>query len=370
MSNIFKTKTTPTTSTQTSEPSDLMKPYLKGVMDNANRLYKADPNASSMVYDGPLQADVSSQTQQGLGGIMSVANSADASALGNAGVDFATGMIGSNGMSAEQQQALSSLKDTALGKYLDPENGNPYLKAQLDKMAEDIQNRVTSMAAGSGRYGSGTHQGVLSREIGSAVGDVLSTNYERERDRMMGASSAWNSALEGGLNRASGLALNGSQITDQLYAPYERMAGVGDYYDTRAQNLLDAQMNQFDRNAMLPWDQLGRFAGLVNGTAPYAGGTTVQTGTTTAPSALQSALGAGGTLAGLLGKLSDRRAKTGIRRIGTASNGLPLYLYRYKDDDAFQVGVMAQDVERVRPEAVSEGADGYKRVRYDLAFAE
>jgi len=62
--------------------------------------------------------------------------------------------------------------------------------------------------------------------------------------------------------------------------------------------------------------------------------------------------------------VSDRRAKTAIRKIGRLDSGLPVYSYRYKGSPLPQIGVMADDVEKVAPEAVSLGRDGYKRVSY------
>ncbi len=43
---------------------------------------------------------------------------------------------------------------------------------------------------------------------------------------------------------------------------------------------------------------------------------------------------------------------------------LPLYAFKYLDDDTEYVGVMAQDVLKVRPDAVSTGPDGYYRVNF------
>lgn len=52
---------------------------------------------------------------------------------------------------------------------------------------------------------------------------------------------------------------------------------------------------------------------------------------------------------------SDRRVKRDIRRIGkTPVMGLPLYVFRYVWDDILRVGVMAQDVLRVKPRAVDQ----------------
>ncbi|MXQ06241.1 hypothetical protein GQ651_00130 [Alphaproteobacteria bacterium GH1-50] len=61
---------------------------------------------------------------------------------------------------------------------------------------------------------------------------------------------------------------------------------------------------------------------------------------------------------------SDERLKTDIRRVGTAPNGLPLYTFRYRGKRTTWRGVMAQDVLRIRPDAVRLGRDGYYRVYY------
>ena len=67
------------------------------------------------------------------------------------------------------------------------------------------------------------------------------------------------------------------------------------------------------------------------------------------------------------GKWSDRRLKRDIRRVGTLENGLPIYRFNYVWSPRVHVGLMADEVIRVHPEAVSENADGYKFVNYALA---
>jgi hypothetical protein len=47
-------------------------------------------------------------------------------------------------------------------------------------------------------------------------------------------------------------------------------------------------------------------------------------------------------------------------------NGLELYRFRYKGSDrTLYVGVMAQEVQKVRPSAVSRDHNGYLMVNYD-----
>jgi hypothetical protein len=72
--------------------------------------------------------------------------------------------------------------------------------------------------------------------------------------------------------------------------------------------------------------------------------------------------------AGALSKFmpSDIRVKDDVERIGTLTDGLPLYRFRYKGSPRTEVGLMAQDVEQVNPEAVTE-VRGIKLVNYDKA---
>lgn len=83
-----------------------------------------------------------------------------------------------------------------------------------------------------------------------------------------------------------------------------------------------------------------------------------------------SMLGAAGSLgsAGLMALLmkSDIRLKEDIRRIGKTDSGLSIYVYRYKGGLQYHMGVMAQEVEKVQPEAVFQLADGFKAVHYGL----
>ena len=62
---------------------------------------------------------------------------------------------------------------------------------------------------------------------------------------------------------------------------------------------------------------------------------------------------------------SDIRIKENIRKVGSTDGGLPVYIYNYIGDNVTHMGVMAQDVEKVNPEAVTE-MNGYKAVYYDL----
>jgi hypothetical protein len=61
---------------------------------------------------------------------------------------------------------------------------------------------------------------------------------------------------------------------------------------------------------------------------------------------------------------SDIRLKRDIVELVRLDNGLRLYRYRYLWSDQVYVGVMAQEVAEIVPDAVLLGADGYLRVNY------
>jgi hypothetical protein len=79
--------------------------------------------------------------------------------------------------------------------------------------------------------------------------------------------------------------------------------------------------------------------------------------------------------AGLMGLggaaiMSDIRTKENIKFLGYEYKGLPVYEYEYKPKWKAEaghgkfIGVMAQDVEKIMPEAVITRIDGYKMVNY------
>lgn len=65
------------------------------------------------------------------------------------------------------------------------------------------------------------------------------------------------------------------------------------------------------------------------------------------------------------GRRSDIRLKHDIALLGRLNNGLGFYRFAYNGSDKAYVGVMAQEVQMVEPEAVMLGRDGYFRVFYD-----
>ena len=75
--------------------------------------------------------------------------------------------------------------------------------------------------------------------------------------------------------------------------------------------------------------------------------------------------GGGGRGGGGGGRRSDIALKHDVVLLGYLASGLGYYRFSYIGSDKSYVGVMAQEVERVAPDAVTRGSDGYLRVYYD-----
>ena len=75
--------------------------------------------------------------------------------------------------------------------------------------------------------------------------------------------------------------------------------------------------------------------------------------------------GGGGRGGGGGGRRSDIALKHDIVLLGRLANGLNFYRFSYYDSDEAYVGVMAHEVQKVAPQAVRRGRDGYLRVFYE-----
>jgi len=112
-----------------------------------------------------------------------------------------------------------------------------------------------------------------------------------------------------------------------------------------------------------PFRELGYAQQLLGG-LPIAAGAV---GDSASLQALIGAIGLGGILnPSTTTTTSDRRLKTDIQPIGMLDDGLKVYSYRYKSGGPVQIGVMADEVAVLRPQAYIKGGagDGFDAVDY------
>ena len=92
----------------------------------------------------------------------------------------------------------------------------------------------------------------------------------------------------------------------------------------------------------------------------YNAGSASSSGMMSGGMGMLGSLGAAG-----ISKFSDRRLKTNIKRIGTHALGIGLYTWSYLWGEP-STGVMADEVEKVMPEAVLLHPSGFKMVNYTM----
>jgi hypothetical protein len=67
-------------------------------------------------------------------------------------------------------------------------------------------------------------------------------------------------------------------------------------------------------------------------------------------------------------RYSDRRLKEDVEKLGETPDKLGIYKYRYKTGGPMRLGLIAQDVEKKMPAAVTRDSQGFRRVDYCKAL--
>ena len=213
------------------------------------------------------------------------------------------------------EQSQGYYGDVMSGKFLDPSN-NPGLQSIIGRMNRDVTDQVNSQFSMAGRYGpNAAYTDVLSRNLAENQGAIYSDQYNRER----------------GFQDQAGTIP--AQIQNQSLAQLLQGSGLG---------------------AELPYTGTNALSGGLS--ALFSGGTQKQS------NGIGGILQGAGSLASGAAMFSDRRLKTNIEKVGEFEDGLGVYEY-----DIFgerQRGVMADEVEQLRPWALGPEVAGYRTVRY------
>lgn len=256
-----------------------------------------------------------------------------------------------------------NLGDYASGKYLDVGN-NPQIQAALKVAADDAQSRINQMFAGSGRSFSGANQGAVARGVTSATAPILLNEFNQQQQNQLAAANA----LFGG----AGSTATGTSALDTTKANINA-GGV-----PLSQSAMDAAnytpnqiLNLEQQKTELPFQNLSLLSQLLLPAAGLGGTSNSKgSGSQSQYGISSEGVGAGiSAIGALLPLLSDENAKDNIEPVGLLADGQPIYRYSYKDDPVGRthIGLLAQEVEDVTPEAVGEFDNGFKGVDYDVA---
>lgn len=136
-----------------------------------------------------------------------------------------------------------------------------------------------------------------------------------------------------------------------------RSGGTSDRIEEYRTNLASTKLNEYLGNLM-GFNQQGLQAGgLISNAGQYSNSTGKGT---------NSSGGLGKAIGSVLSIFSDPRLKTDVRKLGEDADGLGRYRFRYKGENTYQYGVMADEVARIRPWALGPEIGGFQTVRMDL----
>lgn len=206
----------------------------------------------------------------------------------------------------------------------------------------------------------------IGTSLGSSAAEILGRQAladQRLAERRNFASSANNMLTNNVGQRTTALANLAFTGANNLMAldPYQRALGPGLNYSQGTQgNQMQQMGNTFNSANQLAGDVAAYNGSMLD--SRYNSWANLQAANQAAAASRQAGMYgmiggiAGGALGGLGMALSDKREKTEIKPLGKSGSvlGLKMFSYKYKGDDKKRIGVMAQDVQKVLPEAVEE----------------
>ncbi|SES08586.1 tail fiber domain-containing protein [Sphingobium sp. YR768] len=225
--------------------------------------------------------------------------------------------------------ANSYTTDVLSGKYLDA--GNPYLQGVIDDTNASVSDQINALFSKAGQTGSSRQVGELGKQLASAENNLRYSDYNNQLSRM---DTAANTATS--LNSANN-------------ANYATQASLG------------STLNGIPmQNAT---DYANALASL------WGNSTTTKQSAGIGQMLLQAAGAAAGAYAA-----SEPTLKTNVEYLGEGAHGLNVYAFDYitAPNDAIaafmptgrQIGVMADEVALLRPDALGPTIGGYRTVDY------
>lgn len=288
--------------------------------------------------------------QQGLFGLSNEAAQQAGMGLGEARGAELGQMTGQAGLTRGLMQALSPEQAAVVQGFSD-EAQRAYAASQRISPQEQrgYQQSAREAASAAGRLGGNAAiaQEIMGRE------DMFA---RKRAEAAQAGQNAYNVAqgfyTQPGLNLLGSTPLSYQQGQNFMQQGFGAIgAGTPQLFDPAVGlNLGAAQRsNQLSAATANAQASAARSAGIMGAIGGIGGG-------------LAQGIGAAGGAAAFF---SDKRLKTDIKKVGKTEAGLPIYTYKYKGDNRTQMGVMAQDVEKKTPKAVSE-VGGFKAVDYKL----
>ena len=297
--------------------------------------------------------------------------------------------LASTGLTPTQFQS-GTFDSNAAAQYMNPYTQaalNPQLQA-LQLQAKQNEQGDLSKLTNAGAFG-GTRQAVLQGQ------DAYNLLAQQSNLIGQGYNTAYNNAMNQ-FNTANSQSLQAQQnqeAANEASANYglaanQALGTAGGTQQGLQQAADTASLNQFNQQVQYPQTLLTDQASMLSGLPISAAATTPNTSTLSTIAGDLSGLtgiyqalegnsngntsGSSGTTGGSNGTTSDIRAKENIIKIDVRPDGLSIYEFDYKPEfkntptagHGRYRGLMAQEVEKVYPNAVFTLDSGYKAIDY------
>lgn len=215
-----------TTTTQQSVP-DWIKPYFTGALQQGQSL---EQGPGPQYYPGQQVAPLNPVQEGGINSIVGAASQPSAS-----------------------QTAQDTNKFMGSGALMNPAS-NPYLQDTFKQAANGVQNQLSSEFAGSGR-----------NIIGSApVQSDMMNNL---------ATQLYGGAYQQGVTATNAATALAPSIDAGTYQPGQQLLNTGAGLQGQTQNLINSDINKYNYNQQLPYNQLSWYSGMLNNnSSPFKSG--------------------------------------------------------------------------------------------------
>jgi len=264
------------------------------------------------------------------------------------------------GLTLSGAQDVGALNQNQIGYYQNPYTqavAAPTLQALQQQQGQERSQQQAQAIKSGAAFGerSGLQRAQLAGQQNLATAQALAPIYQQGYQQAVQTAQGQQGVVAADLARrmqaGQQVAGIGTQAQQAGLQGAQAQIAAGTVEQQTQQADLTARYQQFLQQRGYDFQTAQFLANIAMGTGSLSGSTT----TTTQPQ----------------GFFSDERLKHDAHRIGETDDGLPIYSFKYNGDNKTQIGLMAQDVEKRKPEAVglAPASDGkmYKTVDYDKA---
>jgi hypothetical protein len=256
------------TQTSSSEPWDKAQPALSTALGDAQNIYKS--GTAFQPYTGSTVVPYSQQTTQGMGNTMNLANRFSGANNPFAGaLDTYSGMVQGGGFNDPQRQAMDQFRQTATSEF-DP-NANPAFQQVKQQAIDDASGAVNLGASASGRYGSGTHQGVMAKQIGDLSARMTGNEYDNWQGRRDAANTSLFNAGSQGAQQQLGFGGAMGGLFEDAQLPGQAQMGVGSMYEDLARRTMGDRLRIFNETRDAPLRATEWLSGIGSGAGSLGG---------------------------------------------------------------------------------------------------